>query len=234
VSGPHFEFEREAIAEGCRFVAGVDEVGRGPLAGPVGVAAVILDPDDLPDGLDDSKALPEAKRDALKAVILARAISVSVAFASAEEIDRFNIRAATLRVMARVVAALHVRPDLVLIDGRDVPDGLVCRGRPIIGGDALSMSIAAASIIAKTTRDALMRNLGRDYPGYGFDGHAGYATAFHRRALVSLGPCPYHRRSFRLRGEEPEAEPGRQGAGVRDLSAPGPASENDTTSTTPA
>jgi ribonuclease HII len=206
VSGPHFDFEREAIAQGCRWVAGVDEVGRGPLAGPVGVAAVILDPNDLPEGLDDSKALPEVKRDALRPIILAKAISVSVAFASAEEIDRFNIRGATLRAMARAVSALHVRPDLALIDGRDIPPGLACPARPIIGGDALSMSIAAASIFAKTTRDALMRNLGRDYPGYGFGDHAGYATAFHRDALTSLGPCPYHRRSFRLRKEEAEAE----------------------------
>ena len=198
MSRPHFDFERAAIAEGRRRVAGVDEVGRGPLAGPVGVAAVILDPDDLPEGLDDSKVLPEAKRDALKAVILMKAVSVSVAFASAEEIDRFNIRGATLRAMARAVGALHVRPDFALIDGRDVPDGLVCAARPIIDGDALSMSIAAASIIAKTTRDALMRNLGRDYPQYGFADHAGYATVGHRRALALSGPCPYHRRSFRL------------------------------------
>ena len=206
MSPPHFEFEREAFAAGAGWVAGVDEVGRGPLAGPVGVAAVILDPQDLPDGLDDSKALPEARRDALRPVIFAKAISVSVAFASAEEIDRFNIRGATLRAMARAVGALHVRPDLALIDGRDVPDGLVCPARPIVGGDALSLSIAAASIVAKTTRDALMRNLGRDYPGYGFGDHAGYATAFHRSALASLGPCPYHRRSFRLRKEVAEAE----------------------------
>ena len=206
MSPPHFEFEREAFAAGAGWVAGVDEVGRGPLAGPVGVAAVILDPQDLPDGLDDSKALPEARRDALRPVIFAKAISVSVAFASAEEIDRFNIRGATLRAMARAVGALHVRPDLALIDGRDVPDGLVCPARPIVGGDALSLSIAAASIVAKTTRVALMRNLGRDYPGYGFGDHAGYATAFHRSALASLGPCPYHRRSFRLRKEVAEAE----------------------------
>ncbi len=204
MSPPHFEFEREAFAAGAGWVAGVDEVGRGPLAGPVGVAAVILDPQDLPDGLDDSKALPEARRDALRPVIFAKAISVSVAFASAEEIDRFNIRGATLRAMARAVGALHVRPDLALIDGRDVPDGLVCPARPIVGGDALSLSIAAASIVAKTTRDALMRNLGRDYPGYGFGDHAGYPTAFHRSALVRLGPCPYHRRSFRLRKQEAE------------------------------
>ena len=100
--------------------------------------------------------------------------------------------------MARAVGALSLRPDLALIDGRDVPDGLICPARPIVGGDALSMSIAAASIIAKTTRDALMRNLARDFPQYGFASHVGYATALHRRALALAGPCPYHRRSFRL------------------------------------
>lgn len=195
---PHFDFEREAMAQGCRWVAGVDEVGRGPLAGPVGVAAVILDPNDLPEGLDDSKALSEAKRDELRPVIFAKALSVSIVFASPEEIDAHNIRGAALRAMARAVRALSLRPDLALIDGRDVPDGLVCKARPIIGGDALSMSIAAASIIAKTTRDALMRNLARDFPQYGFARHVGYATAVHRQALALAGPCPYHRRSFRL------------------------------------
>jgi len=229
MSAPHFDFEREAMAGGCRWIAGVDEVGRGPLAGPVGVAAVILDPDDLPEGVDDSKALSEARREALRPIILAKAISVSVAFASAEEIDRFNIRGATLRAMARAVVALHVRPDLVLIDGRDSPDGLTCRARPIIGGDALSMSIAAASIIAKSTRDALMRNLGRDFPGYGFGDHAGYATAFHRRALASLGPCPYHRRSFRLERDEGEAK-GFESVENADLHFFPPTFENDTTS----
>jgi len=186
------------MAQGFRWVAGVDEVGRGPLAGPVGVAAVILDPDDLPEGLDDSKVLPEARRDALRPVIFAKALSVAIVFASAEEIDLYNIRGAALRAMARAVRALSVRPHLALIDGRDVPEGLGCPARAIVDGDALSLSIAAASIIAKTTRDALMRNLGRDYPQYGFAEHAGYATAFHRRALAAAGPCPYHRRSFRL------------------------------------
>ena len=200
---PHFDLEREARAKGFRWVAGVDEVGRGPLAGPVGVAAVILDPDDLPDGLNDSKALTEAERDELRPIILAKALSVSVAFASVEEIDAFNIRRAALRAMARAVGALSLRPDLVLIDGRDIPDGIVCPARAIIGGDALSMSIAAASIIAKTTRDALMRNLANEFPHYGFADHVGYATRFHRRALASAGPCPYHRRSFRM-GEEAE------------------------------
>ena len=202
---PHFDFEREAMAGGCRWVAGVDEVGRGPLAGPVGVAAVILDPNDLPEGLNDSKALTEVQRDSLKDVIFAKALSVSIVFASVEEIDTFNIRGAALRAMARAVAALSLRPDLALIDGRDSPDGLICRARPIIGGDALSMSIAAASIIAKTTRDALMRNLSLEYPQYGFADHVGYATLGHRRALALSGPCPYHRRSFRL-GDESEAD----------------------------
>jgi ribonuclease HII len=198
---PHFDFEREAMAGGCRWVAGVDEVGRGPLAGPVGVAAVILDPDDLPEGLDDSKALSGARREELRPIIFAKALSVSIVFASAEEIDTHNIRGAALRAMARAVGALSLRPDIALIDGRDVPDGLICPARPIIGGDALSMSIAAASIIAKTTRDALMRNLGRDFPQYGFADHVGYATAVHRQALALAGPCPYHRRSFRLSEE---------------------------------
>jgi ribonuclease HII len=199
---PHFDFEREALASGCRWVAGVDEVGRGPLAGPVGVAAVILDPNDLPEGLDDSKALTEAKRDELRPVIFAKALSVSIVFASVEEIDAYNIRGAALRAMARAVGGLSLRPDLALIDGRDIPEGLICPARPIIGGDGLSMSIAAASIIAKTTRDALMRNLAREYPQYGFADHVGYATIMHRQALALAGPCPYHRRSFRLSANE--------------------------------
>ena len=202
VTTPHFDFEREAFACGHRWVAGVDEVGRGPLAGPVGVAAVILDPDDLPFGVDDSKALPEAKREELCKIVFAKALSVSIVFASVEEIDALNIRGAALSAMARAVAGLSLRPDLALIDGRDSPDGLICAARPIVGGDGLSMSIAAASIVAKTMRDALMRNLGRDYPQYGFADHVGYATAGHRRALALSGPCLYHRRSFRLGPEE--------------------------------
>jgi ribonuclease HII len=200
---PHFDFEREAFANGHLWVAGVDEVGRGPLAGPVGVAAVILDPDDLPEGLNDSKVLPALARESLCEIIFAKALSVSVVFASVEEIDLFNIRGAALRAMTRSIAALSVRPHFALIDGRDLPEGLICPARPIIDGDALSMSIAAASIVAKTMRDALMRNLGLEYPQYGFGDHAGYATVAHRRALASAGPCPYHRRSFRL---EPQQE----------------------------
>ena len=166
------------------------------------MAAVILDPDDLPEGLNDSKVLLAPARESLCEIIFAKALSVSVVFASVEEIDLFNIRGAALRAMARAVAALSVRPHYVLIDGRDLPDGLICPARPIIDGDALSMSIAAASIVAKTMRDALMRNLGLEYPQYGFGDHVGYATVGHRRALASAGPCPYHRRSFRLEPRE--------------------------------
>ncbi len=152
----------------------------------------------MPQGLVDSKAIAEAKREALRPIILAKALSISIVFASAAEIDAYNIRGAALCAMARAVGTLSLKPDLALIDGRDIPDGLACPARAIIGSDALSMSIAAASIIAKTTRDAPMRNLGRDYPQYGFADHVGYATGLHRRALVLSGPCPYHRRSFRL------------------------------------
>jgi len=195
--GPSFAFELALIAEGRRMVAGVDEVGRGPLAGPVGVGAVILDPDDLPEGLDDSKALTAARRVELTEAIYAKAIAVSLAFASVEEIDVFNIRGATLLAMRRAVAALSIKPDYALIDGKDAPPGLCCAARPIINGDALSLSIAAASIVAKVARDALMARLDAVHPGYGFARHAGYATPEHFAALLRLGPCPLHRRSFR-------------------------------------
>jgi ribonuclease HII len=196
--GPHFRFEREAIRKGFALIAGVDEVGRGPLAGPVGVAAVILDPRNLPKGIDDSKVLPAARREALCEAIYASAIAVAIVFANAEEVDAFNIRGATLRAMARAIAALAPSADFVLIDGRDVPEGVACPARAIIDGDALSLSIAAASIVAKTVRDAAMRRLDREFPAYGFADHVGYATERHRAALARHGPCPHHRRSFRL------------------------------------
>ncbi len=179
-------------------MAGVDEVGRGPLAGPVGVAAVILAPHARPPrGIDDSKKLDRAQREALFPLIVESAVSVSIAFASAEEIDLYNIRGATLRAMARAVAGLSVRPDFALIDGRDVPDALFCPARAIVDGDALSLSIAAASIVAKVARDRLMARLDLHFPGYGFSDHAGYATPAHRDALARLGPSPLHRRSFK-------------------------------------
>jgi ribonuclease HII len=195
---PNFAFERKQRALGARLIAGVDEVGRGPLAGPVAVAAVILVPDARPPrGIDDSKKLDRARREALFPLILESALSVSIAFASAEEIDRYNIRGATLRAMARAVAGLSLRPDFVLIDGRDLPEPLPCPARAVIDGDALSLSIAAASIVAKVARDRLMARLDRHFPGYGFCDHAGYATLAHRQALARLGPTPLHRQSFK-------------------------------------
>jgi ribonuclease HII len=193
---PDFTQERAHIAEGLWPVAGVDEAGRGPLAGPVAVAAVILNPADLPEGVDDSKALTAEKREPLFDLILATALSVSLAFASADEIDTHNIRMATLRAMARALAALHARPKIALIDGRDLPDGLACRSRAIVAGDASCLSIAAASILAKVARDRMMARLDSHCPGYGFARHAGYATRTHIEAITMLGPSPFHRRSF--------------------------------------
>jgi ribonuclease HII len=195
-SAPDFAFERESLALGMRWVAGVDEVGRGPLAGPVGVAAVILDPDNIPEGLNDSKVLTAERRIALSQCILDSALGVAIVFGSVAEIDEFNIRGATLRSMARALSALALRPDFALIDGRDVPDGLACPARAIVDGDALCFSIAAASIVAKVARDALMRRLGGRHPEYGFASNAGYATRGHIDALVRFGPTPHHRRSF--------------------------------------
>jgi ribonuclease HII len=192
----HFELEAELLAQGIGAIAGIDEVGRGPLAGPVCVAAVILDPADLPRGLDDSKKLSAARREAFFDEICARALAVAVALAPAAEIDALNIRGATLACMARAARALALAPRFALIDGRDLPKDLPCPGRAVVKGDATSLSIAAASIIAKVTRDRLMARLDLIYPGYGFAGHAGYPTPAHQANLRRLGPCPEHRRSF--------------------------------------
>lgn len=190
-----FSHEARAIAQGCQLVAGVDEVGRGPLAGPVVAAAIILDPQAIPDGLADSKLLSAPRREALFDTILQQALAVGIGSASAIEIDRLNIRQATLLAMGRSVAALSLAPGLVLVDGND-PPALPCPCEAIIGGDALVCSIAAASIIAKVTRDRMMARLGQRYPAYGFAGHAGYGTAKHRAAIKEHGPCPAHRYSF--------------------------------------
>lgn len=206
---PHFRIERRHFKEGRWPVAGIDEAGRGPLAGPVAVAAVILDPDNLPRGLDDSKQLDGAERERLYEIIMKKALSVSVALASPREIDAINIRQATLAAMRRAAAGLTLRPVHALIDGNDVPKGLCCQGEFVIKGDGISFSIAAASIIAKVTRDRLMRRLGALYPHYGFEQHAGYATKAHLAALAAHGPCPYHRFSFSplKPGGEPIAAP---------------------------
>lgn len=192
---PDFSLEAHAIATGTRKVAGVDEAGRGPLAGPVVAAAVLLDPAVIPDGLNDSKKLTAARREALFAQLLTCA-SLSFAVAPPALIDRLNIRGATLWAMREAVAGLAVQPDLALIDGRDIPPALPCAGQAVIGGDAASVSIAAASIVAKVIRDRMCAVLDAHHPGYGFAAHKGYGTAAHLAALRSLGPTDHHRRSF--------------------------------------
>ncbi|HET6632094.1 MAG TPA: ribonuclease HII [Rhodanobacteraceae bacterium] len=177
-------------------VAGVDEAGRGPLAGPVFVAAVVLDPKRPIDGLDDSKRLPEPRREELHALIVERALHWCVVAVEVEEIDRHNILQASLLGMSRAVAGLGQRVDEALVDGNMLPRDLPCRGRAIVGGDGLEPCISAASILAKVGRDRHMRALDALYPGYGFARHKGYATPAHFEALARLGPCPIHRRSF--------------------------------------
>jgi len=180
----------------CRLVAGIDEAGRGPLAGPLSVAAVILDPDRPIAGLNDSKKLSEAKREALYPLIVERALAWCVVLIEPEEIDRLNIFQATMTGMSRAVAGLALMAEEALIDGNKLPKDLPCRGRAIVGGDALEPAISAASILAKVTRDRLMVAMESHHPGYGFAVHKGYPTPAHLAALSRLGPCPQHRRSF--------------------------------------
>lgn len=177
-------------------VAGVDEAGRGPLAGPVVVAAVILDPACPISGLADSKALSAIRREQLAVEIRKHALAFAICAVEADEIDRLNILAATMAGMSRAVAALSIQPKLALIDGNRVPADLPCRGLAIVRGDATEAAISAASILAKTERDRLMCALDAIHPGYGFAKHKGYPTAAHVEALTRLGPCPQHRRSF--------------------------------------
>jgi ribonuclease HII len=191
-----YQFEAAALARGLGPVAGVDEVGRGPLAGPVTAAAVVLDLARMPAGLADSKALTAARRERLFAEIMASAV-VSVAHASVEEIDTLNILRASHLAMERAVAGLAVVPGFVLVDGNLIPAGLQGRAEAIVKGDARSWSIAAASIIAKVTRDRIMVDLAQQHPGYGWEGNAGYPTKQHLEALQNLGVTPWHRRSFK-------------------------------------
>ncbi|WP_426019812.1 ribonuclease HII [Brevundimonas sp. DWR2-3-1b1] len=176
-------------------VCGVDEAGRGPWAGPVSAGAVILNPDDLPLGIDDSKALTEKRRAALEPEIKARAVAWGVGFASVEEIEDLNILHATGLAMCRAIEALQVQPVAALVDG-NYRFKLPCEIQTVVGGDGLSLSIAAASILAKTARDRLMIDLDAQYPGYGFASHKGYNAPIHQNALKTLGPCPAHRRSW--------------------------------------
>lgn len=192
---PDYSLEATLTARGIGPVAGVDEVGRGPLAGPVTAAAVILDPGAIPHGLNDSKTLT-AKRRAALAEEIHHVATVSIAWASVAEIDRINIRNASLLAMTRAIAHLPTPAAHALIDGNAVPPELACEATAVIKGDAKSVSIAAASIIAKEARDALMRELDAGFPGYGWARNAGYPTAAHLEALQHLGVTPHHRRSF--------------------------------------
>ncbi|MBT3989496.1 MAG: ribonuclease HII [Rhodospirillaceae bacterium] len=196
---PNFEFEKTALKNGHSFIAGIDEAGRGPWAGPVVAGAVILDrnkmPDHLRDGLDDSKKLSEGKRAALFDDIL-KCADVGIGQASVEEIDDINILQATFLAMGRAVGKLSQKPDFALIDGNKVPP-LTCPAEAIVKGDGRSLSIAAASIIAKVTRDRLMAALASDFPGYGWEKNKGYGTKTHQLGLESLGVTDHHRKSYK-------------------------------------
>jgi ribonuclease HII len=191
---PDYRLERKAKKEGFFPVAGVDEAGCAPLAGPVVAAAVVLDPRRIPPGINDSKKLSPEAREILFAAITAQA-RFAIGIADVARIDADNILNARLWAMARAVEALGLPPTLVLVDGNRAP-AVGCRVRTVIGGDAISLSIAAASIIAKVTRDRLMCELDAQWPGYGFARHKGYGTPAHCAALARLGPSPHHRRSF--------------------------------------
>ena len=193
-----YKLESQLIAEGYKYIAGVDEAGRGPLAGPVLAAAAIIPPGIFIDGLNDSKQLSAKKREQIYEEILAVKIPYGLGEASVAEIDRYNILKASRLAMMRAVHNLPVKPDYLLIDGYAWP-GIPLAHQGVVGGDALSLSIAAASILAKVTRDRIMQELDRVYPGYGFAQHKGYPTAEHFAAIARLGPSVVHRRSFNLR-----------------------------------
>ncbi|MDD7971385.1 ribonuclease HII [Roseinatronobacter alkalisoli] len=192
---PDYEHERLAAMQGARRVVGVDEVGRGPLCGPVTAAAVWLDPAALPAGLADSKRLSAQARERVFAAIMASA-DVGIGHATPAEIDAINILQATYLAMQRAIAALRVPPDHLLIDGNRLPPALQCPAQAVVKGDGRVLSIAAASIIAKVTRDAIMAELALRYPGYGWEVNAGYPTKRHKNAIADLGITPEHRRSF--------------------------------------
>ena len=190
---PQFD---QQFRDNVGIICGVDEAGRGPLAGPVYAAAVILSPDNPVEGLNDSKKLSEKKREALYDVIIERAEAYCIASASVDEIEAYNILGATYLAMTRAVEGLSVTPQLALIDGNRIPPQLAVPAQTVVKGDAQSESIAAASILAKVTRDRLLIEMDAQYPQYGFAVHKGYGTAAHTAALKEYGPCPEHRPSF--------------------------------------
>lgn len=189
------EFEKEALAKGYKSVCGVDEAGRGPLAGPVCAAAVILPEGVIIEGVNDSKKLSEKKRESLFGVIREQALSYSIAYATVDEIEEINILNATMLAMRRAIDGLDIKADYAMIDGNKIPP-IDIDAECIVKGDAKSMSIACASILAKVSRDRLLYKYAEEYPMYGFDKHKGYGTKVHREAILKYGPCPYHRKSF--------------------------------------
>lgn len=193
---PDYLLETDYLREGAHSIAGVDEVGRGPIAGPVTAAAVVLDAENLPIGLNDSKKLSARKREQLFDQIMRTSV-VSIAHVSVDEIDDLNILYASHLAMVRACNGLPIRPSVALIDGNLVPQDLGLKAVPVVKGDARSLSIAAASIVAKVTRDRLMVDLAQQYPEYGWSQNAGYPTKAHLEALRDIGVTPHHRRSFR-------------------------------------
>ena len=193
---PDFEIEKSAFERGYKLVCGVDEAGRGPLAGPVCAAAVILPTDTVIEGLNDSKKISEKKRELLYDVICEKAIAYSIAFGTLEEIETLNILEATFLAMNRSINGLEIKPDYALIDGNRAPKGINIPCETVIKGDAKSASIAAASILAKVTRDRLLMEYDTQYPEYNFKKHKGYGTKEHTELILKHGPCPIHRLSF--------------------------------------
>jgi ribonuclease HII len=193
---PDFTFERAAQAQGYSRIAGIDEVGRGPLAGPVTAAAVVLDPENIPEGLNDSKKLTKKARAGLYDEIM-QVADVSIAHATVEEIDEHNILRASHLAMLRALEGLKTPADFALIDGNMIPRGLVLPSQTIVKGDSLSQSISAASIMAKICRDCVMLSLAQQHPGYGWETNMGYGSKKHMDALQKLGATPHHRRSFK-------------------------------------
>lgn len=195
ISPPNFDFETQARHKGFTHICGVDEAGRGPLAGPVIAAAVWLDPQNIPEGLNDSKALSAGARERLLNALTAHA-KIGIGISEPEEIDRLNILWASMRAMERAIENLSLTADYALIDGNRLPPAMPCAGEAIVKGDARSLSIAAASIVAKVTRDRIMAEADLRFSGYGLAGHKGYPTKAHRTAVERLGRSPIHRWSF--------------------------------------
>ncbi len=193
---PDYEFEKAAVNSGFSCICGVDEAGRGPLAGPVCAAAVILPEGAVIEGLDDSKKLTEKKRERLYDIIKETAVAYSVAYGTLEEIETVNILEATYLAMNRAIEGLSVKPDFALIDGNRVPRGIKIPCETIVKGDSKSMSVAAASVLAKVTRDRLMLEYDKKYPEYNFKKHKGYGTKEHTELIKQYGPCEIHRLSF--------------------------------------